>query len=522
MDDIQVCDAFIIKLLKIEDAEEKKQFLTRSDASQEFFTCFVDLAKLGDQIQIERIIDEITDQFPRRKTYIRDLLEERIKIELRNIARKQGGAFTSADLSNMMNNKGKILWTTSNVINILLGAHNIRLVLDTMTEQSYFVEMPWPSLTREFKLPLMINGNTHIYYPYDNVNRTELKKALNDNMFRDEKHWSGIDDIVEDVAHHEKIDMYQEWMLSLPPWDGIDRITDTNTNWVVRYLKAMPGLWSAAWARMLPLSQVWRCFQPGCQQRYYFAIEGEQNIGKTSFCKALLPANPYDLDNPYWYVSTSIKNLDKDFQQIIAPGAILEFPDLDMNRFNLNDWKRLITETTIVFRAPYGRLVENHPKRSISIITTNDHRYFRDPTGETRAIPIKSLLAKNTFIDHKAFRNEYPQILSQIKEQYYMKGIKPYLTDEELSLQQEEIVVRDAVHEWLEWEHIESMIELNPQYETEITIKDIVEYVCKAQSVSELQINQNMRNRYGQVLRKMGYEPKRKNIANKTTVVYSK
>ena len=128
----------------------------------------------------------------------------------------------------------------------------------------------------------------------------------------------------------------------------------------------------------------------------------------------------------------------------------------------------------------------------------------------------------NTFIDHKSFRQEYPQILAQVKEQYYLKGIRPYLTDEENALQQEQIEVRDAIHEWMEWEHIEEMLGLNPQYENEITIKDIVGFIAGALSTSEYNINQNARNRYGQVLRKMGYEPIRKKVVGKTVVVYTK
>jgi predicted P-loop ATPase len=472
------------------------------------------------QYYIEKIL--ISFDKTKMKGSIRKVIEAAIANQTKQESKKKVSGFTSADLDDMMDNKGNIQYTTSNVITILLGAYNTKMVLDNMSEQTYFVKLDWPSLTHEFKLPLMTNGNTYIYYPYDNVNRTFLKKALNDNIFPNEKHWAGIDDIVEAVSYHDKIDMYNEWMISLPVWDGADRITNPQSNWVVRYLKAMPGLWSAAWARMLPLSQVWRCFNPGCRQRYYFAIEGEQNIGKTSFCKALLPVNPFEPDTSYWYVSTSIKQIDKDFLQLIAPGAVIEYPDLDMNRFNLNDWKRLITETDITFRAPYGRLVVAHPKRSISIVTTNEHRYLRDPTGETRAIPIKSELPVNTFIDHKSFRQEYPQILAQIKEQYYLKGIEPFLTPEEMALQQEQIEIRDAIHEWMEWEQIEGMIELNPNYQTEITIKDIVGYIAGAMSVNELNVTQGMRNRYGQVLRKMGYETKRKRIGAKTVVVYSK
>jgi hypothetical protein len=103
-----------------------------------------------------------------------------------------------------------------------------------------------------------------------------------------------------------------------------------------------------------------------------------------------------------------------------------------------------------------------------------------------------------------------------------LKGIEPFLTDEENALQQEQIEVRDAIHEWMEYEHVEEMIGLNPQYEKEITIKDIVGYVSVGKGISEMQINQSMRNRYGQVLRKMGYEIERKWIGGKTVVVYTK
>lgn len=493
-------------------ADDKKQYL------DEHLADILDELLALDIYEREQYIERILNAFvgTKLKGYINKQIENALANKTKQEAKGKIGSFTAADLSEMMDEKGNVAYTTSHVINILLGAYDIKMVMDTMSEQPHFVKMAWTSLTNEFRLPLMTNGNTHIYYPYDNVNRTSLKKALNDNIFRTEKHWAGLDDIVEHVAHHDKIDMYEEWMISLPPWDGVDRITNPQTNWVVKYLKAAPGLWSAAWARMLPLSQVWRCFKHGCKQRYYFALEGEQNIGKTEFCKALLP------DNSYWYVSTSIKTIDKDFLQIIAPGAVIEFPDLDMNRFNLNDWKRLITETHVTFRLPYGRLVDRHPKRSICIVTTNEHRYLRDPTGETRAIPIKSLLAQNEFIDHKAFKAEYPQILAQIKEQYYLKGIEPYLTREELALQQEQIEVRDAIHEWVEWDHIEEMLGLNPQYENEVTIKDVVTYIVSGHGIPEMSITQTVRNRYGQVLRKLGYETKRKLINGKTAVVYQK
>jgi predicted P-loop ATPase len=501
------------------DVSDKKDFLDKH------FADIIDELLALDEFEREMSIDRILNAFngTKLKGSIKKIIESNLANHLKQQSKKKGAKFTNADLSAMMDKKGSIAYTTSHVIDIIKDAIDVKLVLDTMSEQPYFIKMPWISLTNEFKLPLMTNGHTHIYYPYDNINRTSLKKTLNDNIFPDEKHWIGLDDVVEIVSHYEKIDMYQELLLSLPSWDKDDRVTNPNTNWVVRYLKAEPGLWSAAWARMLPLSQVWRCFNPGCRQRYYFAIEGNQNIGKTSFCKALLPVNPYEPDNSYWYVSTSIKNIDKDFLQLVAPGAVIEFPDLDMNRFNLNDWKRFITETDVTLRLPYGRLVTHHPKRSICIVTTNEHRYLRDPTGETRAIPIKSLFEENEFIDHKGFRAEYPQILAQIKEQYYLKGIEPYLTREEMNLQKEQIEIRDIVHEWAEWEHVEEMIGLNPDYQNKITIKDIVTYIITSgRAMSEVSITQAIRNRYGQVLRKMGYESKRETIGGKTYVVFNR
>jgi hypothetical protein len=389
----------ILELNTFADAEEKKQYLF------EHIKNIIDEILAQDEGDRAHYIERILNAFDgtRMKGAIKKYIESIIANHNAKETKAKVGEFTSADLTGMIDAKGNAIYTTAHAYNVILGAHNTKLIMDTMTEQPYFVKMDWAPLTNDFRLPLMTNGNTHTYYPYDNVNRTLLKKTLNEHIFQTEKNWNGLDDVVEAVSYCEKFDMYEEWMVSLPPWDNIDRITNPDTNWAVRYLKCAPGRWSAVWSRMLPLAQTWRCLKKGCRLRYYFALEGEQNIGKTSFCKALLPYNPHEPDTSYWYISTAIKTIDKDFLQLIAPAAVIELADLDMNRYNQHDFKRFMTETEISCRPPYGRIVVKHPKRSIAIVTTNEHRYLRDPTGETRAIPIKSLLARNQFIDHKAF-----------------------------------------------------------------------------------------------------------------------
>jgi predicted P-loop ATPase len=80
--------------------------------------------------------------------------------------------------------------------------------------------------------------------------------------------------------------------------------------------------WSAIWSRTLILSLVSRCYSPGAPQRYYFTIEGQQNIGKTQFCRLLVP--------PFWYSSAALSSRDDiiEFYRQTYDKAVVEFAEL--------------------------------------------------------------------------------------------------------------------------------------------------------------------------------------------------
>jgi hypothetical protein len=105
-----------------------------------------------DENEREHYIERITSAFDgtRLKGTIRKAIDNQIDGHTRQETKSKIAEFTNADVSNMMDAKGNILYTTSHTTDILLASTVVKLIIDTMTEQSYFVKMPWVSLTNEF------------------------------------------------------------------------------------------------------------------------------------------------------------------------------------------------------------------------------------------------------------------------------------------------------------------------------------------------------------------------------------
>jgi predicted P-loop ATPase len=199
------------------------------------------------------------------------------------------------------------------------------------------------------------------------------------------------------------------------------------------------------------LSIMHRCYSPGGQLRYCFVMEGEQNIGKTEFCRRLVPT--------FWHTSQSIPaaaDSPVEFYRATYDKAIVEIPEQgNLNKRNDQDlWKRIVTERYSTFRRMRADDVKDYPKRNIFIVTTNEYLYLRDHSGETRFLPIKSNNKQNQFFDLDGFSAELPQIYAQYREMY-ASGARPYLTQEELASQKDVTEERDLSKELLEYQIID-------------------------------------------------------------------
>jgi hypothetical protein len=427
----------IFQLNELDSYDAKYEYLLGQN--EELLNHLADLY-ISDQYEYENIKGRISDTFRgiKRKGTIDDLIDKYVLGKSQEKIRTKFEEFTDVPLNELTLNKTGIFPTQDNLYLILLAAKRIKCIWDEMSANIYYTVIDWDSNEPIFELP----GIAQKYHKHNEYHGTELKRKLNRNGFPSEHNWGALKEAQQNVAKRNKIDFYKLWMTNIEnenPDDGIERFSVENC-FAVKYMGAPKEQWSAVWSRTLMLSLVWRCFSPGLPQRYYFTIEGEQNIGKTQLCRLLVPN--------FWYSSAALSARDDivEFYRQTYDKAVVEFAELGgTDRASKNLFKRVVTETHSTFRRMRSDDVIDYAKRNIIILTTNEKQFLgRDESGDTRAITLRSELGQNEFMDLEGFAKEYPKILAQAIRMY-RQGISCYLLAAEFELQRDQVNERDVV-----------------------------------------------------------------------------
>ena len=114
-------------------------------------------------------------------------------------------------------------------------------------------------------------------------------------------------------------------------------------------------------------------------------LEGPQDIGRSMFCKAIVP-------NPRWFTDTAPDIGNKDSMESLRGILIQEHAEMaTLNKSDANKIKAFISSDTDRFRLAYGRLAQNFPRQCIFIATVNPgaNGYLKDETGGSRFWPVK-------------------------------------------------------------------------------------------------------------------------------------
>lgn len=126
------------------------------------------------------------------------------------------------------------------------------------------------------------------------------------------------------------------------------------------------------------IGAVRRAMEPGCKHDTACIIVGSQGARKSTFWECL---------GGYFY-SNSLGDLqNKDDLLKLAESWIMEWPEIDhiTSKRHAGAIKSFVTQTKDVFRVPYGRAIEPHPRRGIIVGTANSTEgLFYDTTGNRR------------------------------------------------------------------------------------------------------------------------------------------
>jgi putative DNA primase/helicase len=220
--------------------------------------------------------------------------------------------------------------------------------------------------------------------------------------------------VADDRAYHP----IRDYLDNLPAWDGIPRVETL----LVRYFGAQDSEYTRAVTRKTLAAAVARIYQPGIKFDSMLVLNGQTDLGKSTFFARLAGD---------WF-SDSLNFTDmgrgKDAAEKIQGVWIVEIPELaGLSKMDVNNIKGFLSRQDDHYRPSYGRTVESHPRQCIIVGSTNAENagFLRDTTGNRRFWVVRVAGGRHKGWDLPAA--EVPQIWAEAKH-YWTQGEKLYLT----------------------------------------------------------------------------------------------
>ena len=124
-----------------------------------------------------------------------------------------------------------------------------------------------------------------------------------------------------------------------------------------------------------------RIIKPGCKFDTVMILEGKQGCGKSTSLSII---------GGKWHLETTMKADNKDFFLQFKGKLIVEFSEGEtMSRTETKNMKAMISTQVDTYRAPYGRIMKDVPRRCIFAMSTNQDEYLKDESGNRRFFPVE-------------------------------------------------------------------------------------------------------------------------------------
>lgn len=162
-------------------------------------------------------------------------------------------------------------------------------------------------------------------------------------------------------------------------WDGVKRVEEL----LIRYLGAEDSLYVREVTKKTLVAAISRIYNRGIKFDAVLVLCGPQGIGKSTLFSRL---------GGKWYSdSLTMEDMrDKTAAEKLQGIWIMELGELaGMKKVDVEIVKSFISRTDDKYRPTYGLSVEEHPRSSIIVGSTNSHNGFlRDITGNRRFWPV--------------------------------------------------------------------------------------------------------------------------------------
>jgi predicted P-loop ATPase len=197
------------------------------------------------------------------------------------------------------------------------------------------------------------------------------------------------------------------------------------------------------------LGVVKRAYEPGCKFDYAFVLQGEQELGKSTFFRTLAKGS---------FSDTMTEKLNVDDLRIMHEHAINEWSELD--GFTAKTYegkiKAFLSRQEDQFRLPYAKDLVTHKRRSVIVGTVNESQFLTDMTGNRRflVVPVKWIITPDIL---KVIADPIWAAVIQDYEQDWKGEFRELSLPPDLKLRQKEEnenylssdVLEEAIADWL-------------------------------------------------------------------------
>jgi predicted P-loop ATPase len=168
------------------------------------------------------------------------------------------------------------------------------------------------------------------------------------------------------------------------------------------------------------IAAVARAFKPGCKVDTMCILQGGQGALKSTFWQTLA--------GEAWFTDNLSEASEKDEKLKLRRYWILEFSEFETvyKRKDVEQLKAFLSSRIDSLRRPYGRSLEDFPRTSIFVGSTNRQEFLNDPTGGRRywVIPVSQTIPI--------------QMLEEERDQIWAAAVAAYRSGEQWWLTHEE------------------------------------------------------------------------------------
>jgi putative DNA primase/helicase len=234
-------------------------------------------------------------------------------------------------------------------------------------------------------------------------------------------------------AYEHTFDPVRQWVESLE-WDGVARLD----RWLPDAVGCDANAYTMEAGAKWLISAIARALRPGCKVDTMLILCGPQGSLKSSMLAEL---------GGTWFTDQIGEIGNRDTLLQICGPWLVEMSELDSkSKRETTAVKAFLSTTTDRFRRPYGRDIEQHPRRCVFAGTTNQETFLKDDTGGRRFWPIKI-----EEIDLEFVKANRLQLFAEATFRY-LAGEKWWLSlgDEAAELAAEEQERRRRIDPWQE------------------------------------------------------------------------